>query len=58
MKKIIQAMEELGKSGSINQYNSVEEMLCAHNINAKCIESGRLISRDLICSMEPDDDED
>ncbi len=59
MKKIIQSIEKIGKSGSINQFDSVEEMMQSMNIEANIFEEASLLSRDLICSMDPgDDDED
>lgn len=54
----IQQLETLGQSGSFKQYGSVSEMLKNHQINDEFLKQVNLHNNELICFVEPDDDDD
>ncbi len=58
MKNLINQLELMGQSASLNQFSSLREMLNEFNVDhenmAKLLRKGH----DLICVLEPGDDED
>lgn len=56
--QLIQQLETLGQSGSLKQFDSVSNMLNQFNLDSKMVGFVRQHSQELICMVEPDDDED
>lgn len=55
---VIQQLETLGQSGSIKQFSSVSEMLKKNHLDSSFINTISLTNKQLICFIEPDDDDD
>ncbi len=55
---LIQQLEALGQSGSLKQFGSVDGMLNHFKIEKQFKDSVRVKSQELVCMVEPDDDDD
>lgn len=56
--QLIQQLEALGQSGSLKQFGSVEMMLNHFKIESQLTDIVNTKSQELICMVEPDDDDD
>jgi hypothetical protein len=56
--QLIQQLEALGQSGSLKQFGSVEVMLKHFNVNPDLEKNATHLSCDMVCLIEPDDDDD
>jgi hypothetical protein len=56
--QLIQQLEALGQTGSLKQFESVLEMLKKHQVNSAFLRQVNLTSSELICFVEPDDDDE
>ena len=54
----IQQLEALGQSGSLKQFGSVDRMLNHFKIEKQLKDNVRVKSQELVCMVEPDDDDD
>lgn len=58
MKNVIEAMEKIGSNASLKEFETIGEMLGSLSIDSRVLKLEKNISRDLICSLEPAEDED
>lgn len=58
MNKTIKALESLGQSNSIKQYNSLDDMLRKNSLSANLMDDIFKGSSELICFHDPGDDDD
>lgn len=56
--QLIQQLEALGQSGSLKQFGTVSEMLKKNHLDGRFLSQISLKNIELICYVEPDDDED
>lgn len=54
----IQQLEALGQSGSLKQFGTVSDMLKSKCIDGSFLNQVYSNNNELICYIEPDDDED
>jgi|GEM_PF-1304673 len=56
--QLIQQLEALGQTGSLKQFESVEVMLRHLNANPNLKQNVTNLSCEMVCLIEPDDDDD
>jgi hypothetical protein len=54
---IVKALENIGENTTMNQHDSLEELLSGINIQKEIISNIQLVNSDLICGMHPEDDD-
>ena len=58
MKELVKQLESIGQSNSINQHNNVAELLASAQCDEGLLDQVNQYSAELICAIEPQDDQE